>query len=113
MSKTNLVDDYFKSDDIATNYEQSTGGVTKAVAERVLSLYLESNSLEGKVALDNACGPGVVTKELLARSKDIKIEAVDLSETMVNSLKGFLSTCDQRGQVNARVEDAQVISSVT
>jgi ubiquinone/menaquinone biosynthesis C-methylase UbiE len=113
MTKTDLVEDYFKSDEIAANYERSTGGVTKAITERILSLYLESNSLDGKVALDNTCGTGVVAKELLSRSKDIKIEAADMSEAMVNSLKRFLSTGDRRGQVSAKVMDAQVLSSVT
>ena|SRR2546423_1096244 len=90
-------------------YEIATGGSTKAVTEYVLSLYLGTESLEGKVVLDNACGPGVVTKEILRRagSAAIKIEAVDISTTMME-LRAYTSSLANSSKVTATVMDAQV-----
>ena len=91
-------------------YEIATGGSTKAVTEYVLSLYLGTESLEGKVVLDNACGPGVVTKEILRRagSAAIKIEAVDISTTMMEELRAYTSSLANSSKVTATVMDAQV-----
>lgn len=91
-------------------YEIATGGSTKAVTEHVISLYLGTESLEGKVVLDNACGPGVVTKEILRRvgPADIKIEATDISTTMMEELRTYTSSLENSSQVTTTVMDAQV-----
>jgi ubiquinone/menaquinone biosynthesis C-methylase UbiE len=93
-------------------YEFATGGSTRAVTEQVLSHYLESESLEGKVVLDNACGPGVVTKEILKQAGDVKIDAVDISTPMIEELRSRLSSLDNSSKVTATVMDAQVPSTV-
>lgn len=95
----------------ADHYDLSTGGVTRAVTKEVLSLYLDSDSLEGKVVLDNACGSGVVTKEILTLSDKVReIEAVDISPVMVDALQLYFSEdrtmCADR--VRATVMDARV-----
>jgi len=91
-------------------YEIATGGSTKAVTEYVLSVYLGTESLEGKAVLDNACGPGVVTKEILrqAGSANIRIEAVDISTTMMEELRAYTSSLENSSKVTATVMDAQV-----
>ena len=101
--------DHFKSNETALTYDTTTGGVTKVLANDVLSLYLESNSLDGKVVLDNACGTGVVTKGLIARTGDITIEAADISEAMVGYLSDTMN--DKGAKVTANVMDAQVVPS--
>jgi ubiquinone/menaquinone biosynthesis C-methylase UbiE len=105
--KTNFFfKDHFKSNDIAKQYDVTTGGVTAAVTRRVLDLYSQSNSLDGKVVLDNACGTGIVTKELLTRSDNVTIEATDISEAMINHLNDSLSSSDRAKDVTARIMDA-------
>jgi ubiquinone/menaquinone biosynthesis C-methylase UbiE len=107
--KTNFFfKDHFKSNDTAKQYDVTTGGVTAAVTRRVLDLYSQSNSLDGKVVLDNACGTGIVTKELLTRSDNVTIEAIDISEAMVNHLNDTLSSSDRAKDVTARIMDATV-----
>ena len=73
-------------------YDRQTGGVTKAVADDVISQYLKSDSLEGKVVPDNACDLGVVTKQLLAHIINLKIEAADLADPMAAYLKKSIPT---------------------
>lgn len=102
--------DHFKSNETAKQYELTTGGVTRTVTRRVISLYLEDNSLEGKVILDNACGTGVVTKEILSRTDNVTIEAADYSEAMIDALKESLSASDKGKCVNVKVMDGSVLS---
>src|SRR5271154_5860942 len=99
-------EEHFKSDETALIYDRQTGGVTKAVADDVISQYLESDSLEGKVVLDNACSTSVVTKQLLAHTVNLKIEAADLAAPpMVAYLKKLIPI---GAPVNAQVMNAQV-----
>ena len=100
--------DHFKSNETAKQYELTTGGATLAVTRRVLSLYLEDNSLDGKIILDNACGTGVVTKEILSRADDVTIQAADYSEAMIDALKESLSTSDKGKHVTAITMDGSV-----
>jgi 2-polyprenyl-3-methyl-5-hydroxy-6-metoxy-1,4-benzoquinol methylase len=46
-------------------------------------------SLEGKVVLDDACGTGVLTKELISQPGDMTVQAGDFSEAMVNYMKAL------------------------
>jgi ubiquinone/menaquinone biosynthesis C-methylase UbiE len=108
MSLNNdLIKEHFQKNDTVSTYDATIGNVTRILANDILSRYLESDSLEGKVVLDNACGTGVVTKELISRTDDIVIEAADLSEPMVNYLRSSI-TNDQGMKVTTKVMDAQV-----
>ena len=108
-AKTFLDTEYFKQNDVATTYDSYIGGVTRAISKYIVESYIsKGNSLEGKVALDNACGTGVASKELLEHSKSVKIEAADFAEPMVEHLKQYCSQHDAGKQVNAQVMDAQV-----
>lgn len=110
-AKTFLDSEYFKQNDVATTYDSYIGGVTRAISKYIVDEYVKKgNFLEDKVALDNACGTGVATKELLEHSKSVKIEAADFSEPMVEYLKQYCSHHDTGKQVNAQVMDAQVTS---
>ena len=96
----------------ADHYDLATGGVTKAVTKKVLALYLESELLDEKVILDNACGSGVVTKEILKLSDKVReINAVDISSAMVGALQSYLSaeeTAAGAPRAKASVMDARV-----
>jgi len=80
-------EEHFKSDETALIYDRQTGGVTKAISDDVVSQYLKSDSLEGKIVLDNACGTGVATKQLRTHTTNLKIEAEDLAEPVIADLK--------------------------
>jgi ubiquinone/menaquinone biosynthesis C-methylase UbiE len=71
----NSCSDYFKTNDVAATYDSYIGGVTRAISKNIVDSYVSGNTLERKIALDNACGTGVATEELLEHSKGIKIEA--------------------------------------
>ena len=100
--------DIFKSSETVRDYDVMIGGVTRSLAEHILQKYLESDSLEGKVVLDNACGTGVVTKVILSLADNVKIEATDISEPMVDTLKASLASNPIAESVNAAVMDGQV-----
>ena len=99
--------EHFQKNETALTYDATIGGVTRVLANDILSKYLETDSLEGKVVLDNACGTGVVTKELMSRTGDITVEAADFSEAMVNYLNTSISN-DKGAKVTANVMNAQV-----
>jgi len=101
--------DIFKSSETVRDYDVMIGGVTRSLAEHILQKYLESDSLEGKVVLDNACGTGVVTKVILSQADNVKIEATDISEPMVDTLKASLASNPKAYKsVNTAVMDGQV-----
>lgn len=108
--KTFFFAEHFKASATAKEYDLTIGGVTLAVAQRILQHYLDGgNTLKGKVILDNACGTGVVTKEALRVSRgDIRVEAADLSEAMVGCLREELENEELEGKVGLSVMDAQV-----
>lgn len=95
---------HFQSDETALIYDRQTGAVTKGVTNDVIAQYLKLDTLEGKVVLDNACGIGVVTKQLLSHTTNLKIEAADLSEPMIAYLR---HTIPVGAPVNAQVMNAQ------
>lgn len=101
--------DFWKSPATAKEYEADTGGVTKDIAKDLVVEHLKSNSLSGKVVLDNACGPGIVTRVLLSHITDIIIEAGDISQAMIDELKQrLISEGWTDAKVNAQVMDAEV-----
>lgn len=125
-------EEHFQSKSTAEEYDQTTGGVTLAVAQRILRRYLSQgrgkSSFNGKVVFDNACGTGVVTKEILrleqqdgegftegfvkdnvVREEGVRIEAADVSEAMVDYLRSSLEQIGVgEGKVKCSVMDAQV-----
>lgn len=97
---------FFRDKDLVKKYDQNTP--TAKITEDTLEIYLaKGGTLEGKTVLDNACGTGVVTKAILARTKDVSIEATDISEIMIEVVKPIAQSAHP-AKVNARVMDAQV-----
>jgi 2-polyprenyl-3-methyl-5-hydroxy-6-metoxy-1,4-benzoquinol methylase len=94
----------------ALRYDLITGECTKAATKKVLAMYLEEHSLKGKVVLDNACGSGVVTKEILHFEGQVReIEAVDISPAMVEALQSYRPSPEASAcKVGATVMDAGV-----
>jgi len=91
----------------ASQYENLTGGVTKAIALQLLSAHPLPASLSPSYKIhDNCAGPGVVTSVLLSQhpTKPFQITLTDLSSD-------FISLCKDRfaheGVVKAEVMDGQ------
>lgn len=91
--------EYF--DKASALYERLTGGCTREVANFFLSLPLNVDSL--LVVLDNACGTGIVTDEILTRfavegAPMPKIYAADVAPSMVSNLAAKAA---RKGWVNS------------
>lgn len=73
-----------KSSDV---YERMTGGCTREVAKFLLMLSPKVDS--SSVILDNACGTGIMTEEILSRSPDAhpKVFAADIAPAMIANFK--------------------------
>ena len=101
----------FDSAETVSIYDRSTGGGGLRIASSTLDVYEQSSPIkDGDRFLDNACGTGIVTRVILARagSKDIHIDAADLSEPMLNAFKGILTGIEGGDKVTVQVMDAQV-----
>ena len=110
---TTLSKQYFDSAETVSKYESGFGGGGHRMASSVLDTYEQSSPIkDGDRFLDNACGTGLVTRSILARagSKDIHIDAADISEPMLNAFKGILTGIEGGNKVTVQVMDAQVIS---
>ncbi|RPB05995.1 S-adenosyl-L-methionine-dependent methyltransferase, partial [Choiromyces venosus 120613-1] len=80
-SSNNAFVEYFNN--VATRYESDTGGCTRAIGRHSLSLALPTID-ESSVILDNACGPGQLTDEIIsAVTYPMKIHAADASTKMI------------------------------
>ncbi|KAK2754854.1 hypothetical protein FQN54_006747 [Arachnomyces sp. PD_36] len=101
-------------DKMAERYERFTGGCTREIAQFILSQPPAVDS--SSVVLDNACGTGIITKDILsdfpsADGQRPKIHAVDISSAMVSNIagvakaKGWDNGSD--GLVGSSVMDAQ------
>lgn len=94
-SKLNLTDFY---NDRAKNYEKGSGGVTRSVATHIVKTHLADLPPNARV-LDNACGPAIVADELLKIQPTASIDAVDVSEGMINVVKGLILAQGWEGKV--------------
>lgn len=71
----------------AENYEKYTGGCTRELAQYLLDLVeLADTGAPGSIVLDNACGTGIITEEILRRRQtgSATIRAVDAASNMVD-----------------------------
>jgi ubiquinone/menaquinone biosynthesis C-methylase UbiE len=102
-------------DKVSASYERVTGGCTREVAQFLLTLPPTVDT--SSVVLDNACGTGIITEEILERfptSSKPKVYAADLAPSMVSSLstkaasKGWVNGED--GLVEASVMDAEELT---
>jgi ubiquinone/menaquinone biosynthesis C-methylase UbiE len=81
-----------------------TGGCTREVAKFLLTVQPTVDS--SSVVLDNVCGTGIITEEILARVPTAKIYAADIAPSMVSNLT---SKAASKGweNVEASVMDAE------
>lgn len=97
---------FFNDKDLVKSYDKNPP--TAKVTEDALEIYVaRGGTLEDKTILDNACGTGVVTKAILAKTTDVTIEAADLSEVMIGVMKPVAENAHP-AKVNAQIMDAQV-----
>ena len=102
----------FKTNEVVRDYDATVGSATKRIAQYILEKHLQTDSLEDKVVLDNACGTVVVTREILFRTDNVKIEATDISEPMIAALELSLESSPNAKMVTAAVMDGQVVVPV-
>ncbi|GFG13976.1 ubiquinone/menaquinone biosynthesis C-methyltransferase UbiE [Aspergillus lentulus] len=100
---------------VSASYERVTGSCTREVAQFLLTLQPTVDA--SSVVLDNACGTGIITEEILERfptASKPKVYAADLASSMVSSLstkaasKGWVNGED--GLVEASVMDAKELT---
>jgi ubiquinone/menaquinone biosynthesis C-methylase UbiE len=96
-------------------YEKLTGGSTRRIAEACLQwLPPLSSSLR---ILDNACGPGIVTRLILDRASELgvvpppHITAIDFAPGMISQLEIHKSELEWN-TVESRVLDAQRLEGI-
>ncbi|ORY03504.1 S-adenosyl-L-methionine-dependent methyltransferase [Basidiobolus meristosporus CBS 931.73] len=96
----------------ALQYDRKTGGCTRDIASDIITL-IKPITNSSKI-LDNACGTGIVTLELLKtqpalndNSNNPKIHAVDLSKPMTDILRGRIDDRGYSSVVEVGVMDAQ------
>ncbi|KAK3487559.1 S-adenosyl-L-methionine-dependent methyltransferase [Neurospora hispaniola] len=77
----------------ADNYEATTGGAPRELAQHAISLIagLKPLTSESKI-LDNACGTGIVTDIIIQSGIQPEIHAVDCAENMVSIARGRFSS---------------------
>ena len=92
----------------ASVYERRLGGSTRTVAAHLASL-LSPRLPPNAVVLDNACGTGAFTDELLkVSSDDLHIHAVDLSPSMIEIVQSMVNKRQGwKGRADATVMDGQ------
>ncbi|RHZ49629.1 hypothetical protein CDV55_101717 [Aspergillus turcosus] len=91
----------------SASYERMTGGCTREVARFLLTLQPTVDS--SSVVLDNACGTGIITEEMIDRVPQAKIYAADIAPSMVANLT---SKAASKGweNVEASVMDAEELT---
>lgn len=96
----------------ASNYEKQSAGVTRLLGQQVLPLLPPVTT--SSIVHDNACGPGVITSEIITQASKAGIEpptiyATDFNKGMIDVLQ---STIDARNlkTVTAQVMDGSDLS---
>ena len=99
---SNLTDSFNSS---AQTYERRIGSATRSIATHIVELIspIPPNSL----FLDNACGTGAITSEVLTVSPDAYIHAVDNSKGMIDIVKSMFQAKKQNRRVCLEVMDGQ------
>ena len=92
-------------------YEHRVGHACRAVASHIPDL-LKSFPSSGGTVLDNACGTGAATEELLKRFPTAEIYAADVVPPMIQAFKAVIESKPelQKQVKEVRVEDAQALS---
>jgi SAM-dependent methyltransferase len=90
-------------------YEHRIGHVCRAVAAHIPALLTSLPS--GGTVLDNACGTGAASEELLKKFPTAEIFAADVVPPMVQGFKAVIASKPELQQVKeVRVEDAQALT---
>lgn len=98
---------------LSATYEQNIGYCTSPVASYMLELTAPLIR-PGTSILDNACGPGVLTRHLLERFgnvSDLKLSAADAAPAMIDLLKNTFSERGWGEKVRAEVNDGMNLCS--
>lgn len=72
----------------AASYEQRTLECSRDIAQHLI--FAAPQLAPGSHVLDNACGTGIVTKELLNTYNDLHIDAVDFSDGMMDIINPMI-----------------------
>lgn len=92
---------------VIASYEHRVGHACRAVAKHIPFLLSELPSIP--IVLDNACGAGAATEELLRALPTAKVYAADAALPMVQSMKAIVTSKPelQRSVVGVEVMDGQ------
>lgn len=101
---TNLTDSFNSS---AQTYERRVGSATRAVAAHIVRMI--SRPTAHPTVLDNACGTGAMTQEILKVMPNARVHAVDGSPAMVEIVKHMVLSNDQAKNVNVQAMDGQLL----
>jgi len=93
---TNKFGDSSNWNKAAEEYEKGTAGLTRRLGIDAINLVeIPDNS----VIHDNACGPGIITEEIIKMNSTVQIDATDFSDSMVGIVK---SKIEQNGWANVK-----------
>ena len=86
----------------AASYEKGSGNTTRNVATEIVQVYLTDLPKNPRI-LDNACGPAILTEELLKAYPNASVDAVDLAPGMIDVVKGMIQANGWEDQVRTDV----------
>ena len=89
---------------VITSYEHRVGHACRAVASHLPPL-LKSLPAEGGTVLDNACGTGAATEELLKVFPKAQVSAADVVPTMIESFRSIIAA---KSELAAQVKDLRI-----
>ena len=99
------------NDNMAQTYDKENRGVPRLIARHIITLVPPIN--RESVVHDNACGPAIVTSEMLSTVPSnitpLRIEATDISAPMIEAASDVIKSNDW-GFVNTSVMDSQKLS---
>ena len=96
----------------APNYEKQSAGVTRRLGQQVLALLPPITT--SSIVHDNACGPGIITSEIVTQASKAGVEpptiyATDFTKGMIDALQSTIDAGDLK-TVTAQVMDGSDLS---
>lgn len=97
--------------DIALTYDRENRGIPRLIARHIITLTPQITN--SSVIHDNACGPAIVTSEILSKASGDSlpsvVESTDIAPPMIEASKNIIQT-NNWNVANAAVLDSQKLS---
>ena len=88
--------------ELAKSYDRFAGTCIRSVSGYAVSILPHPLQPNARV-LDNACGTGLLTRELLKKYPDVNVDAVDLAPGMIQGVHSLIQNRHWEGKVEATV----------